>query len=406
MITKYFVAACKLILFTSLFISFTSCSSSQLKPNDLIFTKEIYYQSPKKLLNEKEIHKDLNLLIYALENGYGAKDHLPGDQFDQAVSSLNKIKDYKKLSGKQFCKLVGDALWPVQDGHLYVLARGKYCGLQQKRREWKGRVGKNWAYNDYKEDNRPWHMKSIIKNGKRIGMISIIYYPSHKDTKWNGFIEQSKNLIKSSDVLVVDLRGNQGGDDTKGFELASILQDRVVKPGWDKTIDRLTPETLALSQNSWLMNKYSFEHKNKQIPSYIENFIKERKEILQNALDGKYQKTKVYSWDQSKYPIGKNAYQGKIFLLQDKECRSSGESSLEVLAKHPNATTLGENTLGMYHFGNVNKLVLPNSKLLIGIASKYNAYSDDRNIDKIGMKPNIVIPKDEDALEYVLKNKI
>tara|TARA_R110002072_G_scaffold534_6_gene3984 strand:+ start:161248 stop:162441 length:1194 start_codon:yes stop_codon:yes gene_type:complete len=390
-----------LFLFT---ILISSCSSQIYKPEDLIFTKKLYFQKPKALLNNRDIREDIELLIYALQNGYGAKGFLPKNQLKDAIDDLEKIYDKNELTENGFCALVGDALWPVQDGHLNVRARGKYCGLQVERRKWKGSVGKNFAFKEYKKDNRPWHIKSIKRNGLRIGMISIIYYPSHKDSVWNGFIQRSKKLIRTSDILIIDLRGNQGGDDTKGFELAAILQDRIVKPGWDKTIDRLSPETIALARNSWLISKFSHENGKKEVPKYVEDFIQKKTKDLEDVKADKHPPFKTYTWDQSKFPVGKNAYKGKIILLQDKECASSGESSLEALAKHPNATTYGENTMGLYHFGNVNMLILPNSKITIGIASKYNAYNDGRIIDKIGLSPKIKTPKGQDALEFALGN--
>ena len=392
----------KLLINIVLTISIISCSTrTKFQPKDLVFTKEDFYRSPKKLLNKKEIEHDIDILVYAMESGYGAKGFLPDGQFEKAIDSLDEIKSFNELSEDELCEKVGDALWDIQDGHLIVSGRGKLCGKQKKWNEIKAQVGDNFAIKVIKEKKRPWHIERRKIDGKSVGLISITYFPSHKDDVWGNFFDEVKKLFKL-DGIIIDLRGNSGGDDTTGFKLAEYLQDREVTPGWEKTIDLFTAETIALSMNNYNIKKLWLDKNKQPVPNYVNNFLNERKKLLDEIKEGKHPKNKVYSWNQADHPFGKNMFQGKIAILADRKCGSSGESTLEALAKHPNAKVYGENTAGKYHFGNVAKLILTHSKISVVLASKYNGYIDGRNIDKIGLAPDARVPKGTDALELAL----
>jgi hypothetical protein len=391
-----------LFLITCLYL--ISCSSFKenehsFNPEDLIFTKEDFYRNPKTKLNSEEIKKDIDLLIYALDKGYGGRNFLPEKIIQDTFANLSKIKIENSLSEKEFCDKIGDILWQVPDGHLTVKSREELCGDQAKWHELKGRVGKNSKLGYFQKNNKPWFVGKEKMKGKIVGLISIISFPSSKNKIWDGFIDESRKLL-NMDIIIIDLRGNRGGDDTFGFKLAELLQDRKVMPGWDKTIDRLSPETIALSKNNLIISKLNLIHRNNPIPAYISEYLKDRENKLRLSKKGKLPEEKVYTWSQKDHPLGNNMFNGKIIILADKECGSSGESSLEALAKHPNATFYGENTAGKYHFGNVAVLILPNSKISIGVASKYNAYKDNRNIDKIGLRPDVKTKTDEDAIKH------
>lgn len=392
------------ILISIICLCLSSCSSfkkieHRFVPEDLIFTKEDFYRKPKAVLNLKDIEKDIDLLIYALDKGYGGRNFLPDKITRSAYSSLLKIKNNKSLTEKEFCNRVGNILWRIPDGHLTVRARGKLCGDQVEWLKRKGGVGKNRKLSYLQRSSKNWFVGTEKIKGKTVGFISIINFPNSKNQVWDGFLEEAKKLLKQ-DYIIIDLRGNSGGDDTFGFKLAELLQDRKVTPGWDKTIDRLTPETIALSKNNSIISKLNFEYRKEKVPTYITDFLSDRDEKLRLAKEGKLPEEREYTWNQKDHPMGKNMYKGKIIVLADRECGSSGESSLEALVKHPNAKFFGENTAGKYHFGNVATLILPISKIAIGVASKYNAYNDNRNIDKVGLEPDVRTVSGEDALMY------
>jgi C-terminal processing protease CtpA/Prc len=86
--------------------------------------------------------------------------------------------------------------------------------------------------------------------------------------------------------------------------------------------------------------------------------------------------------------------------LQDKDCGSSGESTIDFFEYFPNVTKIGFNTVGMIHFGNVG---LPNSGLHIKMPTKANKYKDGRFIEFTGIEPDILLEDGQDAYEHALK---
>jgi C-terminal processing protease CtpA/Prc len=88
-----------------------------------------------------------------------------------------------------------------------------------------------------------------------------------------------------------------------------------------------------------------------------------------------------------------------IYILTDRECISSCESTTDFFEFNPLAKRIGENTGGYIHFGNVGYLVLKNSGIAVRMASTFNTYADGRFVEKIGIAPTIRVPSGQDALD-------
>lgn len=385
----------------SILVFISSCT--EFEPEDLIFTKELFYTKPKAVLNSEDIEKDVDLLIYALRRGYGARNYLDKKLVSNTLKNLVALKNNYSLSEKDFCDRLGTILWEIPDGHLSVRSRGKYCGAQKYWSERKGNVGTNFGKSHFNKTGIPWKVEYKKVEGKRIGLVSIVSFPSHRDKVWKGYAEAIKNL-KFQDKVVIDLRGNGGGDDTTGFQLAEFLQDRKLKPGWHETIVSQTPETYALLHNNLIIRKLNSEYRKTKVPDYVSENLKFFQDKLEKAKSGDIKPEKVYKHYEFEHPYGPNQYKGKLYILVDNLCGSSCESSMEILSKHQNAKIVGEQTAGKYHFGNVATLILPISKISIVLASKYNKYRDNKNIDKKGFSPNVKVPTGKDAMEFALND--
>lgn len=98
-------------------------------------------------------------------------------------------------------------------------------------------------------------------------------------------------------------------------------------------------------------------------------------------------------------------FQGHIYILQDRDCASSGESTIDFFESYPNVTRVGFNTAGMTHFGNLGMVVLTHSGIQINMLTKANRYKDGRCIEFLGIKPDVVLKDGEDAYEFVIKNR-
>ena len=70
---------------------------------------------------------------------------------------------------------------------------------------------------------------------------------------------------------------------------------------------------------------------------------------------------------------------------------------------HKYTKTVGQNSGGYVHFGNMGLIVLPNSQIIIQMATDFWKYKDGRFIEFIGHTPDIKVRKGKDALGVVLK---
>ena len=98
-----------------------------------------------------------------------------------------------------------------------------------------------------------------------------------------------------------------------------------------------------------------------------------------------------------------NKYVGKIYVLADAACGSSGETVLEGLKTLPNVTFVGENTAGVVHSRNNGRIVLPISKIQVQLGTRFVKYIDNRFIEKTGYTPDISVPPGIDALNYTIE---
>jgi hypothetical protein len=339
----------------------------------------------KLSLTESDFQEDLTLLRYALLNAYGARGTIDEDLFLSVDSELKKLSFIDKP--KNLCEKIGEILSQFPDYHLQAKFNGESC---YKRKIVKINIGKN--RNDSKQ---PW--KGIVEvNG--IYTISISKFPPGA---WPGFHEFIDEAMKNSKAIVIDLRGNGGGDDSIAFEMAERLARQKLETPFASDLKRNSPETLTIWDNSLKLMKKHFS--DPEMHKQIDMYINDNSKLLAKSLAGEIQEYTSEPVESTywKYDTSKG-YKRPIYILQDKECGSSAESAIDFFEYFPNITKVGINTAGMIHFGNVGLVILPNSGITIQMPTKANKYKDGRFIEFTGITPDIVLNDGQDAYDYVL----
>lgn len=97
-------------------------------------------------------------------------------------------------------------------------------------------------------------------------------------------------------------------------------------------------------------------------------------------------------------------FKGPIRILMDAECGSSCESTVEALELHPSVKTVGENTTGYVHFGNMGRMWLRRSNVIGAIPTQRYEFLDGRFVEKVGYAPDIPVSAGMDAMEIALKD--
>ncbi|WP_413613385.1 S41 family peptidase [Bdellovibrio sp. HCB-110] len=387
----------------ALMVVFILCSCQSMKPKkwtseDLIISDQTSLVFPEKLSPEQAV-EDIDFLIFALSKGYGGREYLPGDSFSKVIATLKQIS--KPSTVAEFHNQIDESLFLIPDNHLMAYYKGN---VSKKRRDQfqldVGRVGANNIGNLEKV----WAARIDRLGKKKILYISITSFPESQNEVWKGFINSVSTKIRNTDAVVLDLRGNSGGDDAKGMELAQLLFGHPFEHPIKRQYRSQTPETLALA-----INKIKIEINNKKylgdkIPEHVVEELGDSKERYSMALKGQLP-TEFIRTDKG---IGKRSdpitgYNKPIYILMDRACVSSCEFTIAAFEWHNHVKTVGENTSGTFHFSNVGMAVLPNSKIKIRIPTQYSEYYDHRFIERIGFTPNVKVSPGDDAYEVAKK---
>jgi hypothetical protein len=378
-------------------LSIVSCSSKQIRSKDLLISDDYTFVSPESLTLEQK-KKEINLIIHFLENGYGGRNFVPKHQFEGAITRLKSIQsENKAINQTDFCEQIDQALLLINDAHLMAKIDGEKCGKNRSHRK-KIFVGQN-IYTDF---NPPWMKKNIKIKNKTVSVISITGFPKHEHESWNGFLKAVEESKNESHAIILDLRGNGGGDDKMGFEMAKILYGRAPPSSVAYQVKRQTAETMALLYNNYQTKILRLKSNGQNAPDYLVKRRGEAFKKFEQAQKGALpSEEKVFS-DKEESVVGE-AYNMPILVLIDSNCASSCESTLEFFETHPQVITMGTNSGGFVHFGNMGILNLPSSKIQIQMATDFWVFTDGRFIENIGYAPKIKLNEGQDAYKEAIK---
>ncbi len=358
-------------------------------------------QSGDLLLTAKQVTHDVDLLLYALDRGYAGKDFVPPADWSRLKQKLTSLRGHS-MKVSEFCDQVGDALWQVPDAHLGAkriepkVEKPIRCGQLREQNDRQGTVGNNYSFAD-KEHN--WAVEFLSKGNMTIAVMSIKSFPDHGDPVWAEFDKTVARLLEG-DAFIIDMRGNGGGDDTRGYQLAETLIDGDVWGGAGIAAHfRETPETLTLRKN---MFDRDGRRKDGTLSEHMQAAYTKVSTERDEAVVGKRAEYRVVTVPPPQVVLGPRAFQGAIAILVDEDCKSSCESSLFVLRQHPKAKVFGARTAGYVHFGNGGLLGLPESGISVLIPTKYNEFPSGKFYDKVGFEPDVLVPSGNNAFDVAI----
>lgn len=365
--------------------------------DDLIVADQTSLEFPETISTDQTT-EDIDFLIFALQNGYGGRQYLPGNSFSDGISALKKISYAPKV--KDFHDRIDEALFLIPDNHLIAYYKGT---VSQKRREQEksGSVGKNNISNP----NKVWETRIDRLRNRNVLYISIASFPDGNNQLWKGFIPSVSKQLKNVDSIVIDLRGNPGGDDSKGMELAEVLFGHKIEHPIKRQYRSQTPETFAFDVNQIQVQIMNLKKEGHKIPNSITKSLAIAKENYKKAASGEFP-PEIIRTDKG---LGKRSepitgYCKDIYILMDGSCGSSCEFTIAAFEWHSSVKRVGENTNGTFHFSNTGLIVLPNSKIKVIIPTQYSEYYDRRFIERVGFSPDIKVQSGEDA--YLATKKL
>jgi Peptidase family S41 len=167
----------------------------------------------------------------------------------------------------------------------------------------------------------------------------------------------------SHERIVVDLRGNEGGNDAIMLEwLLPVLQAGVQIPG--TSAGWFVGEApLGLWNSAALIEARDGPA---AVPSWhrAHRHVPAPGDVLQVRKEG----------DDGPLQAGIRPWGGKMLVLLDGQTKSSGESAAWMLQHAVRGLLIGARTAGMIEYGNIVPYLLPASGLHIGLTTKHNDY--------------------------------
>lgn len=379
------------LLFLVLFLN-----AAFVSPGEILLTEKVNL-SPVHSLSGAEMTEDLILLQTTLKNSYGGMGVLQDNQEKKLLEGLASLENQQvSWSSGQFCDEIGKIIESIGDYHLSVYSGDRAC-----KRIWPtASVGKNIGLG---LGNQTWNLIHRSFNGIDIDVLSIKKMSFRNSPDWNDFLSTVQSLIHKSDSFIIDVRGNAGGDVTMPMEMSRILygiESGKTIPYPRKTIYRRTTATAwALLANSfWLQ----IQDQNSP-PIELKNQYEYLVELYKQHQQGELPISEVEEFGETTIPFI-NPVKNPIYILIDARCGSSCELLLESLEKHPSIITVGERTTGIVQFGNLGKVYLPHSHLVVHIPTQGAIYADERRVEKIGYQPKVSVPPGTEALSFTLES--
>ena len=201
-------------------------------------------------------------------------------------------------------------------------------------------------------------------------------FNEHEKTEMQEFISYGKEL-RNSKRLIIDLRGNGGGDSYYARNFIENLNDAAVL---DLNYAKLNTQASRLAEISFYAeNEKDYDDKKHEILKDTSAFW-----TYLPKQEGKIQGT----------------FKGELYVLTDRGTGSSAEIMIKCLRDNiPQTIIVGENTCGKLNTGDPRYFILPNSAIFLNIPTAIFA---DIFTEGTGFLPDIWV--NGDALDALLHN--
>ena len=214
--------------------------------------------------------------------------------------------------------------------------------------------------------------------------VSSMNLKSTTDESLYTFIDSGKKY-ENEEIIIIDLRGNNGGSESYGNEWIKNYLGNELKIT-RSTIQKRSKINILASINNYEKMEGKLINQEEHLKAMKEDFEK-----------GNYG-TWYSSYDEGKFIENDNL----IFVLIDQDVASAGEGFVDRLRYIENVVFIGGNTRGCYLVPNNYTYQLPNSKLDLGFGEGVFIGAEGENLDAEGFKPDIWIDS-ADALNATVK---
>lgn len=226
-----------------------------------------------------------------------------------------------------------------------------------------------------------WNFKILNTTTAQLSLKSFAIQRNEFD--WKEFLDNAFKEVNNKGVknLIIDIRGNEGGDGIIGeYILERLIQTSVELPAMNSSVRYLTiPKHFKKHISTWANFPFDFTKK------------------IKSENEGRYYLKDKYSIPQKKYKPRKDGFKGEAYLITDAS-NSSATQLMSMYAKQiENTTLVGQETGGNQkgtNGGFIFFLKLPNTRVGLDIpVIGQQVESVDEEIYDGGVLPDILVKR-------------
>ncbi|MCP4541416.1 MAG: hypothetical protein GY832_30165 [Chloroflexi bacterium] len=212
---------------------------------------------------------------------------------------------------------------------------------------------------------------------------------SHPD-ELNRFVETASSL-RGEPVVIVDIRGNRGGNEHWPISWIHRLTDRRAESIF--AFSELESKTSMVGR----ANAFNYWYNVSDVSSYSSQ-VAQFASITEAFENG----TRQPSWRGPIYPqMPLIANDTTVILITNDLVASAGEGMVLRISQAENVVVVGENTMGCLTFGNLSAHQLPHSRLMIWMPINFGLFLDQEFREEVGLEPDLWVPA-ADAVNFTV----
>jgi hypothetical protein len=224
-----------------------------------------------------------------------------------------------------------------------------------------------------------------------IPVIRVRSFSDHHAGALNSFVETA-NAHRGEPVIIVDVRGNGGGNEAWPIRWIQGLTGRRAESVF--IFSELNSKTTMAGRANVFAYMYDLYPRTDSYRVEAERFAR----IAAAYEDETYQP----SWVGPLYPqMPLIPNDTTLVLVMNGLVASSGEGLIMRASQAENVVLVGENTMGALTFGNAGTHQLPHSRLMVRLPINFGLYLDMAFREEQGLEPDLWVPA-ADAVNYAV----
>lgn len=350
------------------------------KTEDLVEAGNIKAKSPETKLTAEQVRHEVSVFARILINVYcGWPFHnevLKRKILKTLLTIRNNAHD---MTSAELLEQIRPAIEIIPDNHINLRMVGHNMGVRTTLRKPRPNVGKNIA------SGKKFH---TTQHGN-IGIIAVPTLSGWTDDAREKFEEQWRTILPQSEILIIDLRNNGGGNDKPLSDMADYI---------------LGDENFPIARRQYIRNNPDANAVKKIYRQSIGT-----KFNIKSTTDPIIYTDNSNSDTLPKFDATRAGFNGPIYILIDGGVMSSGELICTLLHNHPKARFVGTNTRGGEVYGyNYADILLPHSHMQFNVGCVYRELFTE-NFELNGYEPDIKCTDGMDAFTVAMaeieKNK-